>query len=49
MKIRNFPTYWYQRKIFKLPDEIDEGLMKNKPKFRPKTGKVDPGPTNESD
>ncbi|MFX0133452.1 MAG: hypothetical protein ACFFDN_07410 [Candidatus Hodarchaeota archaeon] len=48
MNIRNFPRYWYHRKILKLPDEKSEDITPKELEIKPNIGKADPGPTKKS-
>lgn len=44
MKIRSFPTYWYQKRIINIPNEKSRETALNKSDFKTKIEEVDSGP-----
>ncbi|NVM01272.1 MAG: hypothetical protein HWN67_02980 [Candidatus Helarchaeota archaeon] len=48
MNIRNFPRYWYHRKILKGSDEKTEDIAPKELEMKPQIGKADPGPIKKS-
>ncbi|MHA1379338.1 MAG: hypothetical protein ACTSRG_13225 [Candidatus Helarchaeota archaeon] len=48
MKIRSFPTYWYHKRIFKLPNEKMEEKTITTPQFKTKIEKIDSSSTKKS-